>query len=55
MINISKKEALKILDESIKIYEFLAVNDSNTMGKEVVEAHKMAIEALRREVESEGK
>ena len=46
----SKKEALELLEATLKFYELLAQKDPD--GQYFIEAYKMAIETLRREVES---
>lgn len=45
----SKKEALELLEATLKFYELLAQKDPD--GQYFIDAYKMAIEALRREIE----
>lgn len=45
----SKKEALELLESTLKFYELLAQKDPD--GQYFIDAYKMAIEALRHDVE----
>lgn len=50
-----RREALQILEPTIKLYEAMATIDGDTSGAEYVEAYKMAVADMRKMQYLEGR